>query len=76
MAYALVIATLMAKKVPVMLNFTLGVRALEHCKTVAELKTVISSRRFLDNLPGADLNGLDEMIHLLEDIRGNRFILG
>jgi long-chain-fatty-acid--[acyl-carrier-protein] ligase len=69
MAYALVLATLLAKKVPVMLNFTLGERALEHCKKVVDLKTVLSSRRFLDKLPGADLDNLDELIHLLEDVR-------
>ncbi len=69
MAYALVLATLLAKKIPVMLNFTLGSRALEHCKKVVDLKNVLSSRRFLDNMPGGDLENIDELIHLLEDIR-------
>ena len=69
MAYALVLATLLAEKVPVMLNFTLGARALDHCKKVVDLKNVLSSRRFLDNLSGADLDGIDDIIRLVEDIR-------
>jgi len=69
MAYALVLATLMAKKIPVMLNFTLGSRALDHCRKTVELKSVLSSRRFLDHMPGGDLDNIDEIIHLLEDIR-------
>jgi long-chain-fatty-acid--[acyl-carrier-protein] ligase len=69
MTYALVLATLMAKKIPVMLNFTLGSRALDHCRKTVDLKNVLSSRRFLDNMPGGDLDNIDELIHLLEDIR-------
>ncbi len=70
MSYALVLATLLAKKVPVMLNFTLGPRAIEHCKKVVDLKNVLSSRRFLNNLPGGDLDDIDDLLHLLEDVRG------
>ncbi|HEY5259184.1 MAG TPA: AMP-binding protein, partial [Rhabdochlamydiaceae bacterium] len=69
-AYALVLATLLAKKVPVMLNFTLGSRALDHCRKVVDLKTVLSSRRFLDNMPGGDVDNIDDLIRLVEDIRG------
>ena len=46
MAYAMVLATLLAKKVPVMMDPLLGARALDHCKKVVDLKTVLSSRRF------------------------------
>ena len=69
MAYALVLATLLAKKVPVMMNFTLGARALDHCRKTVDLKTVLSSRRFLDNMPGGDLDNIDDLIRLLEDVR-------
>jgi long-chain-fatty-acid--[acyl-carrier-protein] ligase len=70
MAYALVLATLLAKKIPVMMNFTLGARALDHCKKVVDLRTVLSSRRFLNNMPGGDLDNIEDLIHLLEDVRG------
>jgi long-chain-fatty-acid--[acyl-carrier-protein] ligase len=69
MVYALVLATLLAKKVPVMLNFTLGARALAHCKKVVDLKNVLSSRRFLDNMTGGDLESIDDILLLLEDVR-------
>jgi long-chain-fatty-acid--[acyl-carrier-protein] ligase len=69
MAYALVLATLMAKKIPVMLNFTLGARALAHCRKAVDLKVVLSSRRFLDNMTGGDLDGIDDILLLLEDVR-------
>ncbi len=69
MAYALILATLLAKKVPVMLNWTLGARAIDHCRKAVDLKTVLSSRRFLDNLAGGDLDGVDDILLLLEDVR-------
>jgi long-chain-fatty-acid--[acyl-carrier-protein] ligase len=70
MSYALILATLLAKKVPVMLNWTIGSRSLQYCKKVSELKVVLSSRRFLDNMPGGDLDGIDDILTLLEDVRG------
>jgi long-chain-fatty-acid--[acyl-carrier-protein] ligase len=69
MSYAVILATLLAKKVPVMLNWTMGSRSLQHCKKVSELKTVLSSRRFLDHMPGGDLDGIDDILTLLEDVR-------
>lgn len=69
-AYAVILATLMAKKVPVMLNWTAGSRALEHCAQITELKTVLSSFRFLDHLENADLGSVDDSLVLLEDLRG------
>ncbi len=69
MAYALILATLLAKKVPVMLNWTIGSRALVHCRKVAGFQTVLSSRRFLDNMPGGDIEGIDDSVLLLEDVR-------
>ncbi|MFI5334076.1 MAG: 1-acyl-sn-glycerol-3-phosphate acyltransferase [Chlamydiales bacterium] len=45
--YTLILATLLAKKVPVMLNWTAGLRALEHAVELSQIETVISSMRFL-----------------------------
>jgi long-chain-fatty-acid--[acyl-carrier-protein] ligase len=69
MTYALILATLLAKKVPVMLNWTVGARALDHCRELAGLEVVISSRKFLDNLNSGDLGTLDDILVLLEDIK-------
>ncbi len=68
-AYIVILAILLAKKVPVMLNWTAGVRSLEHCAKAAKLKTVISSMRFLGRRDMGDLGSVDAMILLLEDIR-------
>jgi long-chain-fatty-acid--[acyl-carrier-protein] ligase len=68
-SYAIILALQLAGKVPVMLNWTVGARALNHCKELGELKTVISSRRFLEHLADGDLGDLDDLLLLAEDIR-------
>lgn len=68
-AYLLVFATLLAKKVPVMLNWTVGVRSLDHCVKLTDLKVVLSSRRFLNNLANSDLGIVDDLLLLLEDLK-------
>lgn len=68
-AYLLILATLFAKKTPVMLNWTTGVRALEHAAKLTNLTTVISSMRFLGRKEVGDLGPIDEKIVLLEDLR-------
>jgi long-chain-fatty-acid--[acyl-carrier-protein] ligase len=68
-AYILIFAILLAKKTPVMLNWTTGVRSLDHCVDLMRLNVVISSRRFLDNLSNADLGRVDDKLILLEDMR-------
>ncbi len=69
LSYVLILALQLAGKVPVMLNWTVGVRALNHCKEMGEIKTVLSSRRFLEHLADGDLGDLDDILLLMEDIR-------
>ena len=69
MTYLFVFATLLAGKTPVMLNWTLGSRALDHCRSLAGLKTILSSRRFLDNLNNVDLGDIEDSLVLLEDLK-------
>ncbi len=68
-AYLCILATLLAKKVPVMLNWTAGTRSLEHSLKVTKLKHVISSWRFLDKLESGDIGPVDEMLIFLEDVK-------
>lgn len=68
-AYSVILATLLAGKIPVMLNWTAGVRSLNHSLELTSLGTVISSRRFLDRLQNGDLGAVDEHLLLLEDLR-------
>ncbi|MGE3344984.1 MAG: AMP-binding protein [Vicinamibacterales bacterium] len=59
------IATLFAGRVPVNLNFTAGPDAVATAKSSAGIRTVITSRRFLDK---AGLPATDDMV-FLEDLR-------
>ena len=68
-AYMLIFAILLAGKIPLMLNWTVGVRALDHCVKVTRLKMVLSSRQFLNNLNNGDLGMIDDLLVLLEDLR-------
>lgn len=69
--YILILATLLAKKTPVMLNWTTGLRALEHAVKLAEVETVLSSMRFLGRKDVGDLGNIDEKIVFLEDVRSS-----
>jgi long-chain-fatty-acid--[acyl-carrier-protein] ligase len=68
-AYLVILAVLFAGKVPVMLNWTSGVKALDHAVDLTGLKAAITSSRFLDRLENADLGKMEEMLHFLEEIR-------
>lgn len=68
-AYLMILAVLLAGKTPVMLNWTSGVKALDHAADLAELKTVITSSKFLDRLENGDLGKIEEMLYFLEDLR-------
>ena len=59
------LATLMAGRIPVNLNFTTGADVMEASKRVADITTVITSRRFLDK---AGITATPDMVYL-EDIR-------
>jgi len=60
------IATLFAGCVPVNLNFTAGAAAMADARSQCDIRTVITSRRFLDK---AGLETTSDMI-FLEDLRG------
>lgn len=64
-----IIATMLAGKVPVMINWTLGDANLEHVIRAAEIKQIISSSRFLDHVEQINIELLEEYIVLLEDVR-------
>jgi len=68
-AYIVILACLIAKKVPVMLNWTLGPKYLNHMMEEAEIKAVISSWKFLERLSYVELGDLAKKVHLLENIK-------
>lgn len=64
-----VIATMLAGKIPVMINWTLGPSNLKSILEQSGIEKTISSWNFLDRLDNVELNGLDEQFILLEEVR-------
>lgn len=68
-------ATLLANKTPVMLNWTVGKKNLEHAVETAEITTVLTSATFLDKLQHADFGKVDQLFYSLEDIRREKITI-
>lgn len=68
-AYIVILACLVAKKVPVMLNWTLGPKYLNHMVEVTGIKVVLSSWKFLERLTYVEVGDLAKKVHLLEKIK-------
>ncbi len=68
-AYLIILAVLMANKIPVMLNWTLGPRYLNHMMQVTHSESVISSWKFLERLSNVEFGHLTTKMHYLEDIK-------
>ncbi len=67
----IVIACQLAKKIPVMINWTVGVNHLEAVKQATGLQSVISSDRFLKNLPDLDTSPISEELLSLEKLKSS-----
>ncbi len=67
--YLVILGVLLAGKVPVMINWTSGVKALDYAMSLAELSVVVSSDRFLDRLETGSLGQIEEKFVLMEQIR-------
>lgn len=65
----IILSILFAGKIPVMLNWTAGKRSINFAKELLGLKTVLSSRRFLERVDALELGNLEENLVLLEDFR-------
>lgn len=68
-AYVTILACQIAGKVPLMINWTVGPRHLESVASVSQVKVILSSWSFLDRLENVDLNGIEDLIVMLEDVR-------
>lgn len=64
-----IFAILLANKVPVMLNWTLGPRYLDHMVELTGAKKVITSWKFLERLSNVEFGSLREKLVLLEDVK-------
>ena len=68
-AYLTILACQLAGKVPLMVNWTVGPRHLESVVALSEVQVILSSWAFLDRLDNVDLNGIEDLIVMLEDVR-------
>lgn len=68
-AYLVILSILLGGKIPVMLNWTLGPRYLNHMITLTHTEAVISSWKFLERLTNIELGDLTQKLFLLEDIK-------
>jgi acyl-CoA synthetase (AMP-forming)/AMP-acid ligase II/1-acyl-sn-glycerol-3-phosphate acyltransferase/acyl carrier protein len=71
-----VMATLLAGKVPVMLNWTVGRKNLEHARSVAKLDVIITSSKFLDKVDNVEFGEVEECFVFLEQIRDDQINWG
>lgn len=67
------LATLFAGKIPVMINWTVGIRNMRHCLGNANVKHIITSSLFIERLEGRgiDFADLKDSFIYLEDIGGS-----
>ena len=68
-SYITVLATLLANKIPVMLNWTAGVRGLDHASDLTQICHVLTSRLFLDKADLTSLGSIEPKLLYLEEIR-------
>jgi len=69
--YLVLLSVLLAKKTPVMLNWTLGPKYLQDMCEKASVEKVITSWRFIERLSNVDLGPLVEKLIYIEDIKQN-----
>jgi acyl-CoA synthetase (AMP-forming)/AMP-acid ligase II/acyl carrier protein len=61
-------AVMLAGKVPVMINWTVGDANLRHVIQISGVKTIYTSGQFLDRLEGLDLEYLQPYLKVMEDL--------
>jgi len=62
-------AVLLSGKIPVMLNWTVGRKNLEHARRTAAFEVVITSSAFLDKVDNVDFGELENDFVFIEEIR-------
>lgn len=68
-AITTVLATQLAGKIPLLINWTVGPRHLDAVVNLSSVQVVLSSWAFLDRLENVDLNAVEDRLVMLEDVR-------
>ena len=71
-----IMAMLLAKKIPVMINWTLGPANLQHVLNISGIKDIVTSSKFIDRLDGVELGPVENTFIFLEEISQKHFGLG
>lgn len=67
--YLTICATLLAGKIPVMLNWTVGKRTLDYAVELLQIEVILSSSKFLNKVDSLDMGDLEKLVVTLEDIK-------
>ncbi|KPK32334.1 MAG: hypothetical protein AMS24_04490 [Chlamydiae bacterium SM23_39] len=68
-SYIVIFAIMLAKKIPVMLNWTAGPRNLNHMVSKANVKSIITSWRFLERISNIEFGDITNKLYLVEDLK-------
>ncbi|MBS0630043.1 MAG: AMP-binding protein [Verrucomicrobia bacterium] len=68
-AYISILATLLAGKIPVMLNWTTGFKNLEYAVDLCKIQKILSSYKFLSRADTVELGSTAGLLVLLEELR-------
>ncbi len=68
-AYLTILSVLFADKIPVMLNWTVGAKALNHAVDVTGIEVILSSRNFINRLKFLDIGPAEDKLLFLEEVR-------
>ncbi len=66
---AMILACLLARKIPVMINWTVGKGHIQSLLSHTHIKTVLSSKKFLEALTNIDLDKVHDLILPIEDLK-------
>ena len=64
----LIIATYLSGKIPVMLNWTVGEKALIHCVNFAKIDYVLTSKSFYENVKNDGTEKIRDKYIFLEEL--------
>ena len=68
-ATIITMATLLARKTPVMVNWTLGPKNLEHIRELTGIEVVLTSMKFVDKIGAAELGDLEDYLVFMEEVK-------
>lgn len=68
-ANLLILAIELAGKIPLLVNWTVGPRHLEAVVKLSDVQVVLTSWAFIDKLENIELDGIEDRLIMLEDIR-------